>query len=658
MDIGSKTWQSRRRSRPAMESLEARALLSGSAAGLTSLQDPTSDVATAGPITRLSYLTTTGARVVIQLFGAGNLAGTTVDATGLNLRFSGTNMETGIIATVRGGGGRAPLESVESLNTPPGSLSGVGSSLINLVNLKGFDLVSGGRINLTGGVHLLTLNAVAGDTQINLRELPETPGSPVVGGVASLKNPLSVTSLSSSTTNSTTAAGVVFPSTATQNGQTLSFAYDSAGGQTLSGVSGVFVPGTNIVPQNIEPGSPNPQPGMPPGAPGVKIQINQVNGPSGSAGLGDAQIFGYDATTNQLIRFDTANGNPTATIDNALPASSTAAGVALAQVNGTTLVLISDGSNVFAYNANDGTSAGHFSLGVLGLANPTRLGTFDNNTVIVDPAGGVNGLGLLQPIDVAASLSTQVAQPMLNAQGNPVPAYSMTNAFGLSGGVTGVPGLDTLYAAGGAHFDTFQPTQFQLGIASLNQGNSGMLNESSRNEVSDQKGNATVTDSFGATLSGASLNNALGSLGQNLALVTGQTLTPAGEVDTVTLYNPVSFSAQGTFVLNDADPLTGLSGAFYPTLAGAALVDVQGNTQSFKANSATGLVFSGEGNVGLVQIQNAADTEILGFPFGHAAIPNRSNVTIVSSTRTVGSRNGVTELPGINPTGPLSLPTA
>ena len=94
----------------------------------------------------------------------------------------------------------------------------------------------------------------------------------------------------------------------------------------------------------------------------------------------------------------------------------------------------------------------------------------------------------------------------------------------------------------------------------------------------------------------------------------------------------------------------------HPDLAGTALVDIQGNTQSFRALNAQGLVLNGEGNVNLVKIKNTVDTTILGFPFGHAQIPHRQNVTIISSTRSVGDRNGVIALPNLQPTGPLSLP--
>ncbi|MCA1685438.1 MAG: hypothetical protein LC745_05530, partial [Planctomycetia bacterium] len=192
----------------------------------------------------------------------------------------------------------------------------------------------------------------------------------------------------------------------------------------------------------------------------------------------------------------------------------------------------------------------------------------------------------------------------------------------------------------------------------LGLGGGTSLAETNRASVAGAGGDAIPTDASGAALSGSSLNDALGSIDQSLALFTGQTTSAAGaKADTVTLYNPSSLARQGTVTLNDPNPLSGLSGSFRPGLAGVALVDVQGFTQSFKARTARGLVFNGEGNVNLVQIDRATDTTIVGYPFGHAVIPNRTNVTILSTARTVGTRNDVTVPANLRPTGPLSLPT-
>ena len=167
MTIGSKT----RRARPGLETLEGRQLLSG--AGSSLLQTVRYTPPGVSPLRRLAYTAPGGAKVVVELFGVGEMNGTTIDPDGaLNLRFSGTNQQTGIIATVVGGTGRAPLRSVQSLDLPAGSLTGVGGTLIDIVDLKDFDLVPGGRINLTPGVHVLSLDSTAADTQINLRQVP------------------------------------------------------------------------------------------------------------------------------------------------------------------------------------------------------------------------------------------------------------------------------------------------------------------------------------------------------------------------------------------------------------------------------------------------------------------------------------------------------
>ena len=61
------------------------------------------------------------------------------------------------------------------------------------------------------------------------------------------------------------------------------------------------------------------------------------------------------------------------------------------------------------------------------------------------------------------------------------------------------------------------------------------------------------------------------------------------------------------------------------------------------------------GNLNLAKIEAASDTTIAAYPFGHAEIPIRSNVTILSSNRIVAGRNGVSTTLG-SPTGPLTLP--
>jgi hypothetical protein len=322
------------------------------------------------------------------------------------------------------------------------------------------------------------------------------------------------------------------------------------------------------------------------------------------------------------------------------------AGVTLVRNQGSVLLLIADGSNVYAYNANNGSSVGHFStanLAASGLVNPTRIGSADATTVLADPNAGPNSLGVIQTINLTKSLESGVAAPL----GAP---YASQNGFGLSGGLSGVNGTDTLYAAGGATFDRFIPLQYQLGLTALNVGaKSGTISESTRGGLTNQ-GNPIPSDTHGAT--SQTQSNAVGSVDQALAVVTG---FDPGKSNTATLYNPITFANLNSVTLQDGDPLSGLTPSFRPSLAGASLIDILGNVQSFRAQSAKGLVLNDEGNLNLAKIAAAADTTIAGYPFSHAQVPNRATVTILSSTRIVAGRNGVVQVLK-TPTGPLSLP--
>lgn len=640
-----------RQSRPEMEGLESRALLSTStSSGISASAVPTTPMNTPGALRRFDYTTRDGARVDVQLFGVGTLAGTFVDPEGaLNLRFSGTNEQTGIIGHVRGGSGHAPLRGIQNRFVPPQSLSGIGSTLLNVVRLKDFDLVEGGRINLTGGVHVLILNSTARNTQISLREVPESLINTTGGNTSSVA----------------------------QNGVTYGFLLDLSGARTLTSVGGQLISGFSTLPSNaVSLSGQNPPPGPPPAPPGVVVSINHVNGPSrDSIALGAPQIFAYDKTTDALVRYNTSTGQSTLTIPNALKGNTAGeAGVTLSRVNGRSAVLVSDGSTVYAYDALNGDPLGSFALAPLKLppyhlANPNRLGSYDTFLVVGDPTGGTNGLGKLQAINLSASLQSGQAVVVTDpATGNPVtPAYTSQRAFQLTGGFAGLPGSNTLYAAGSGHFDPYQPDQFQLGIAALTSNVPGVsssgagLKESSRTVLigNGLANNGTiVTDSHGASLSNGNLNNALGNIDESLALITGQGIDPkTGAAATkVSLYNASSLAKQSDIYLDTTDALTDLSNSFRPNLQGVALVDVQGNTQSFRANNAKGLVFDGEGRVNLVKIESVADSTIVGFPVTHVQIPLRSNTVVLSSPRSVGDRSGVIQVPTLTPTGPLSLP--
>ncbi len=409
------------------------------------------------------------------------------------------------------------------------------------------------------------------------------------------------------------------------------------------------------------------------------ISINHVLGPArADTSIGDPLIFAYDQTTGALVQYDTVTGQPTLTIPNALPVSpNTEAGVTLAK-NGTQLVvLVSNGTTVYAYDATTGAAAGSFTLAPLmqapfNIANPTRLGSYDSFTVVGDPTGGTTGLGTLQAINVSQSLLTGQAVALADPTTGVVPSYTSQNGFQLTGGLASVPGSSTLFAAGAAHFNSFQPSQFQLGIAALGSGvpsstsTGAALSELSRTALT---GNAPVgspsgtpstltTTSTGANPSTGQLYDALGNVDLSLALVTGKGIDPNTNLPAsiLSLYSPTGFAKQGTLYLDTPDNLTDLSGSFRTGLAGAALVDVQGNTQSFRASDAKGLVLSDQGNINLVKINSAVDSTVIGFPITHVQMRLRLNVELLSGVRKIGERGNVNQVVGLTPTGPLSQP--
>src|SRR5262249_32186756 len=152
--------------------------------------------------------------------------------------------------------------------------------------------------------------------------------------------------------------------------------------------------------------------------------------------------------------------------------------------------------------------------------------------------------GLAALVDITASLATGHAVII----GQP---FAPTREFQFSGGVAGVPASHTVYATGAAHFDTFQPNVTQFGIIALDTSRDG-LSEASRTAL---KENGAFIDTGPAGTAGSNPIQALGSVDQNLALVTGV----ANGKNTVSLLNPQTLSSQGTFTLDDPNRVAGLS---------------------------------------------------------------------------------------------------
>lgn len=611
-----------RKARPGLEGLEGRQLLSSGVTG-PDTGDLTAQAMHRGEgmqrqDRRVSYTTPQGSRVTVTLYGRGSLAGTTQDPDGaLNLVFSRTNHLTGIVARVSGGTGRAPLRSIRHADLGLDNFSGVGSTLLNVVNFKDFDLVDGGQINLTGGVHTLFLNSAGRNTQIHLRELP-----------------------AQFTTNPTSGA-----MTTNSNGVTLGFVDDVTGARTLTSTAGTIITGFSLL-ANAPRSSATigVDPGPPPAPPGIIVSIGSVNGPArASTGLGNAQVFGYDPVVNSLIRFDTVTGDALQTIP--LTGLGTGAtGVALGRNRGRLVALVGSSTTVYAFDAVSGNPVGQFSTANLaagGLDSIDAIGSTDTRTILVDSTAGPGGLA--RRIDVTRSLDTGQAVTVGDA-------FAPQRQFGFSGGLTGVAASNTVYASGAGFFDTAQPNLTQAGVMAISTAGN-QLREASRTAL--RIGGGTINEGPIGTPQLRPFQ-AMGSVDQNLAIVTG---VDDGQ-NVVSLFAPENLSSQGSFRLNVPNLLTGLSESFRPDLVDAALVDVQGNLQSFRADSARGLFLNDLGAINLVKIKEASDTTIVGLPVGHVAIPRRSNVTILSTGRNlIVDRNGVTIDDTLRPVGPLSLPT-
>jgi len=578
--------RTKRHSRPGLECLEDRQLLH---ARLVLHGRPINDQDLARfllqkannvPVTdrRIEYTTPESTHVIVTLFGTGSLAGSTIAPDGtLDLVYAKTDSSSGIVGRVSGGTQSAKLGSIRQAGVPLLDLStSANSSQIGPVNLKDFDLVDGGFINLSGGVGKLFLRSMGSNAQIHLKDLPVATSSPSFGGASS----------SSSST---------------------------------SGALG--------------------------SATGVDVDIKHVNGaPHSTPALGDPQIFGYDPTANALIRFDATTGAALQTITLSGIGQATA-GVALGRFHRALVVLVGNANTIQAFDAVTGNFVGQFSTANLASEGFNRIdgiGSTDVRTVVTDASAGTAGLAQL--ISVSQSLDSGQAVPI----GAP---FAPQREFEFSGGATGVAGSDTIYATGAAHFDSFQPNQTQFGIMAIGTGRD-TLTELSRNAVTSP---ASIVNTGVSGTARANPIQALGSVDQNLALVTDNQ-------NTVTLYNPRTLAVDGSVTLNDPNRLAGLSESFHPELVDAALVDVQGNLGSFRALDAQGLVINDSGSLGLVQINRASDSAIVGHPVDHVNIPSRQNVVILSTNRidsnnmSIGTRGGVTINPNLPVMGPLSLP--
>jgi hypothetical protein len=255
----------------------------------------------------------------------------------------------------------------------------------------------------------------------------------------------------------------------------------------------------------------------------------------------------------------------------------------------------------------------------------------------------------LQAINLAASLASHTHTVVFT---NPPLSYSPTMESGLNllGGLTGVTGSNTITTAVAAHFNSFLPLQYQLGQQPI----------STVNVTSKDHQSVTSFQLNAGTASAVTLNPPFTSLDANTPNPTN-TLVGLGSIDQSLAWilsppsNKISLSSGGTITLNYPDTLVSLSEAFRPDLTGSAVIDIQGNVQSIRGGTATGLVLNDSGNLNLVKFLSVKNSTIVGQPVSHLQIANRSNTSVLTPSRTVGNRNNVKVDKKLQPIGPISL---
>jgi hypothetical protein len=404
----------------------------------------------------------------------------------------------------------------------------------------------------------------------------------------------------------------------------------------------------------------------------VILKINTISGgATGPVNLqADPVLFGYDPSTGDIVKFtvdlttDTANpatGTPNPdgvllSLPNAqFSTKPTTVGLNLGTYNDQVVLLVGAGTTVAAYDPSTGTF-----LASLTTTNPVNaIGTGDQVTLLGNYQPGSQQV---VAINLQQSLASGTQQ---NAQGLPV-TYSNTAGFTLLGGLSGLPGSNTVTSAVAAFFDTFQPTVNQLGYQPINTAQvdtkspiptvSTSLSGGTPSAVQSSGNYTPVTPNLPNPPAPPNLSAGLGSIDQSLALLTGFT---SGKNNTATLSNG------GRLKLIYPNQLVALSEAYRPDLANSALIDVQGDVQSFRGGSATGMVFNDTGNLNLVTFGTITNSTIVGQPVSHLQIQNRSHVTVLTPLRTIvntatyfhDGRNGVAIDKGLQQIGPLSLPS-
>lgn len=569
--------------------------------------------------------------------GTGTNSSGTIPVGGSSSGTSGSTTSTGSTST--GGGtlgstggstgtnssGTTPVGGSSSASSTSGTLTG----LIN--NPSGLGLFNGTPNNAQSTNSTFTVTSTTTVTGGNGNQVKIPPGEEAVA----LPQP----------------ASAVAPTTYTFAGRTQTYSNDANGGTTLASVTGQFAATPNLIT------TPNPaNPGPPPQPPGILIQLDSVNAPGGQ--IGDAQVWAYDAVANALVRFDAVSG----AILQAVPVGGTptnAAGVGLGRNGSELVVLLARGNVVQPFDASTGTAlpafttndlAGYGFRSVDGVAFTGTVTVLSDSSASVPVGQATTDFGVSVGIDVAASIAGGLAVPLGTK------SFVTDNGFSYSGASTGLVGSNNVYNFGAAIFDAYQAPFRQAGVLTT----TGYYIRSPREVTrvaepnpSNPQNTTPYVNYGGASGPLTGTGPALGSVEQLLALDAGV----SNGVNVVRLLVPSTLTTAGSVNLQDADPLVAISGSFHPELVGSALVDVQGNIQTFSAKKATGLALNDNGNLDLLQINTATNSTVVAQPLSHVQIAHRSNVVLATPNRSVGTRNGVFILTGLRPIGPLTLPS-
>jgi hypothetical protein len=256
-------------------------------------------------------------------------------------------------------------------------------------------------------------------------------------------------------------------------------------------------------------------------------------------------------------------------------------------------------------------------------------------------------------IDVDRSLATGAAVLATTVDGIPIAPFTPQREFLFNGDAAGLAGSNTIYADGAGHFDTAQPNLFQFGTMALTPAGP-LFVESARNAV---PGLFSPFQNAGPDGLLANPTLGLGSVDGFLARLVFNPLNGASSIALVSAANAPTGTVlplRGTSV-----PLSGLSEAAHPELAGASIIDVEGNLKRFVGKQVNGLVLNTRGAVNLIAVHTARDSAFVGRPLNHVQFVRRIRTQVISTSRGTNGqvvRGGVTIDRNLLRDGPLLLP--